>query len=209
MPSTATLMTFALVSIGLVLTPGPNMIYLISRSITQGTRAGVISLAGTVSGFFVHIGAAIAGLSAIALSVPALYDAIRYTGAAYLLYLAWGSVRPGGQSVFAPVALTPAADRQLFAMGFVTSVLNPKVALFYVSLLPQFVDPGRGPVLTQMLALAAVQFVVSLVGDLGYVLTAGGVARFLAGNRLWVALQRWVMGLVLAGLALRLAFDRR
>jgi threonine/homoserine/homoserine lactone efflux protein len=209
MPTTATLLAFTLVCIGLVLTPGPNMVYLISRSITQGARAGIVSLMGTLAGFFIHIGAAVTGLAAIAFAAPFLYDAIRYAGAAYLAWLAWETLKPGGRSVFTPVALPPASDRKLFTMGFITSVLNPKVALFYISLLPQFVDPERGSLLAQMLVLGAVQFMVSLVGDLAYVLTAAGVARFFARNPFWVAVQRWVMGFVLAGLALRLAFEKR
>ncbi len=209
MPTTATLLAFAAVCVGLVLTPGPNMVYLISRSVTQGTRAGVISLMGTLAGFFIHIGGAVTGLAAIAFASPVLYDAIRYAGAAYLLWLAWETLKPGGRSVFQPVSLPPASDRALFTMGFITSVLNPKVALFYIALLPQFVDPALGPVLGQMLVLAAVQFTVSLFGDLAYVLMAAGVARFFARNPVWIAAQRWVMGLVLAGLALRLALDKR
>jgi threonine/homoserine/homoserine lactone efflux protein len=209
MPATATLLAFALVCVGLVLTPGPNMIYLVSRSLTQGVRAGLVSLAGTLAGFFVHIGAAVTGLAAIAFAAPVLYDAIRYAGAAYLAWLAWETLKPGGRSVFEPVALPPASDQKLFAMGFITSVLNPKVALFYISLLPQFVDPERGALIGQMLALSLVQLIISLIGNTGYVLTAAGVARFFSRNPFWIAMQRWVMGCVLAGLALRLALDKR
>jgi threonine/homoserine/homoserine lactone efflux protein len=209
MPTTATLLAFALVCVGLVLTPGPNMIYLVSRSLTQGVRAGLVSLAGTLSGFFIHIGATVTGLAAIAFAAPFLYDAIRYAGAAYLAWLAWETLKPGGRSVFEPVALPAASDGKLFAMGFITSVLNPKVALFYISLLPQFVDPERGTMLGQMLALSAVQLLISLIGNTGYVLTAACVARFFSRNPLWVAVQRWTMGSVLAGLAMRLALDKR
>src|SRR3954471_12830476 len=100
MPSTAHLIAFALVALGMVLTPGPNMIYLISRSISQGPKAGLISLGGVGLGFLIYMSSAACGITALMMAVPFAYDALRFGGAAYLLWLAWQAVRPGGQSPF-------------------------------------------------------------------------------------------------------------
>ena len=198
----------ALVSLGMVLTPGPNMLYLVSRSVTQGRRAGLISLLGVAVGFLVYLVAATAGLVAVFAAVPGLYAAIRFAGAGYLLWLAWQALRPGGRSVFVPTALPVDRPRRLFAMGLVTNLLNPKIAVLYVSLLPQFVDPARGAVAMQSLLLGSTQIVVALTVNAMIVLGAGGLAVFLARRPGWLRVQRYLMGTVLAGLALHLATDR-
>ena len=193
----------------LVLTPGPNLLYLVSRTLCQGRRAGMVSLAGTSLGFVFHVVAAALGLSAIFLTVPLLYDVLRYAGAAYLLYLAWDAVKPGGRGVFAPRELPQDSPGRLFRMGLLTSVLNPKVAMFYLALFPQFIDATRGSVLVQGLVLGFLQIVIGVVGDLCFVLAASAITRWLARRPMWEAMQRWVLGVVLAGIALRLAFDSR
>ena len=205
MPTPQNLALFALASVLLALTPGPNLLYLVSRTLCQGRRAGVVSLAGTSLGFVFHAFAAALGLSAIFLTVPVLYDAVRYAGAGYLLWLAWQALRPGGQGVFAPRALPQDSPRRLFRMGLVTSLLNPKVALFYLALFPQFIDAGRGSVLAQGLVLGLLQLVISSTSDLVFVLAAGAITGWLARRPFWSAVQRWV----LAGIAVRLAFDSR
>ncbi|MGE0521469.1 MAG: LysE family translocator [Variibacter sp.] len=204
-----TWLAFAALALGLVLTPGPNMIYLVSRSLSQGWRAGAISLAGTAAGFVVFVLSAAYGLTAIALAVPFVYEAIKFAGAAYLLWLAWQSVKPGGASPFVTRNLPPAGVRRLFVMGLLTSLLNPKVALFYVALLPQFVDPVRGGLLAQHLLLGTTQIAISLTVNFMFILAAGAVATFFARNPFWLAVQRYLMGFVLGGLAVRLAFERR
>jgi threonine/homoserine/homoserine lactone efflux protein len=133
----------AAVALGMVLTPGPNMIYLVSRSVTQGRRAGLISLSGVAVGFLVYLVAAAAGIATIFAVVPAVYTAVKLAGAGYLLWLAWKAVRPGGEPVFAPTALPVDPPRRLFSMGLLTNLLNPKIAILYVSLLPQFVVSSR------------------------------------------------------------------
>ncbi|GAA5002947.1 LysE family translocator [Actinopolymorpha pittospori] len=198
----------AAVAIGLVLTPGPNMIYLVSRSVTQGRRAGMISLAGVAAGFLVYLVAATAGIATIFSLVPAVYTALKLAGAAYLLWLAWKAVRPGGDSAFSPKALPADPPRKLFAMGLVTNLLNPKIAILYVSLLPQFVDPARGHVAAQSLTLGVTQIVVALTVNAVIVLTAGSIAAFLSRRPTWLRVQRYVMGTVLAALAIRIAADR-
>jgi threonine/homoserine/homoserine lactone efflux protein len=209
MPSTQSLGLFALACLLLALTPGPNLLYLVSRTLCQGRRAGIVSLAGTSFGFVFHVVAAALGLSAIFLTVPILYDAMRYVGAAYLLWLAWDALRAGGRELFQTRTLPPDSPARLFRIGVLTSVLNPKVAMFYLALFPQFIDATRGSVFLQGLMLGLLQIAINTVGDLCFVFAAGAITAWLAPRPLWSALQRWVLGIVLAGIALRLAVDTR
>lgn len=209
MPSPENLALFALASVLLALTPGPNLLYLVSRTLCQGRRAGLVSLGGTSLGLAVHVIAAALGLSAIFVTVPLLYDVLRYAGAAYLLWLAWDALKPGGRGVFTPRPLPKDPPRRLFRIGLLTSVLNPKVAMFYLALLPQFVDASRGSVLVQSLILGLIQIAIGVVSDFCFVLAAGAITGWLARRPLWAALQRWLLGVVLAGIAVRLALDTR
>lgn len=198
----------ALVSFGMALTPGPNLLYLVSRSITQGRRAGLVSLAGVGIGFLVYLVAATAGIATVFALVPGVYLALKLAGACYLLWLAWQMLRPGGESVFAPKELTPDRPRKLFLMGLLTCLLNPKIAILYVSLLPQFVSPEQGDVALQSLVLGLTQITVCLLSDAAFVLAAGSVAAFLGSRPTWQRVHRYVTGTLLAGFALRLAADR-
>ncbi|MER8030860.1 LysE family translocator [Streptomyces bauhiniae] len=195
------------VALGMVLTPGPNMIYLVSRSITQGRRAGLISLGGVALGFVAYLLAANLGLSVLFLAVPELYVAVKLAGAGYLAYLAWSALRPGGVSVFAPREVPPDSPRRLFTMGLMTNLLNPKIAIMYLSLIPQFVDLNRGHVLTQGLLLGSCQIAVSVAVNLAIVLAAGTIATFLSRRPSWLKVQRYAMGTVLGALAVTLAVD--
>ncbi|GAA3446861.1 LysE family translocator [Planomonospora venezuelensis] len=208
MISVSAFLGIAAVALGMVLTPGPNMIYLVSRSVTQGRRAGLVSLAGVAAGFAVYLAAATAGIAAVFAVVPAAYTMLKLAGAVYLLWLAWQAVRPGAGSVFAPGRLPVDPPFRLFAMGLVTSLLNPKIAVLYVSLLPQFVDPSRGDVAVQSLLLGLTQIVVALSVNGVFVLSAGSVAAFLGGRPFWARVQRYLMGTVLGWLAVRVAVDR-
>ncbi|MDO5631543.1 MAG: LysE family translocator [Paracoccus sp. (in: a-proteobacteria)] len=209
MPDSAHLMAFALISLGMVLTPGPNMIYLVSRSITQGPRAGLISLGGVAMGFVFYMLCAAFGITALVMMVPWAYDALRLAGAGYLLWLAWQAVRPGARGAFRARDLPHDSPRRLFLMGFVTNLLNPKIAVMYLSLLPQFIQPGHGSVLAQSLALGGVQIAISVTVNAMIALGAGSVALFLTRHPGWAVVQRWLMGTVLAALALKLAAERR
>ncbi len=206
---TSDLLLFAGFSLVMVLTPGPNMIYLISRSICQGHMAGVISLMGVVLGFVVHMLAAALGLSALFLTVPLAYDAVKLAGALYLLYLAWQTIRPGARSPFEARDLPADGTAKLFVMGFLTNLLNPKIAIFYLSVFPQFVSPAHGSVLLQSLLLGGVQISVSFVVNLAIALSAAGVAAWFSRNATWLAIQRYLMGGVLAGLAVHLISEER
>ncbi|WP_425374964.1 LysE family translocator [Methylobacterium segetis] len=193
----------------MVLTPGPNMVYLISRSICQGRAAGLISLGGVALGFVFYMLCAALGITALVFAVPYAYDALRLIGAAYLLSLAWQAVKPGGRSPFQVRDLPADAPRKLFAMGFVTNLLNPKIAMLYLSLLPQFIDPAQGSVLAQSLVLGFVQIGVSVTVNAAIAVAAGSIALFLAQRPAWLLVQRWMMGTVLAGLAVRMATEAR
>lgn len=210
MPELSSLLAFALICLGMVLTPGPNMVYLISRSICQGRMAGLISLGGVAMGFVVYMLCAAVGITALVMAVPYAYDALRLGGALYLLYLAWQAVKPGGRSPFQVRDLPKDSPRKLLTMGFLTSLLNPKIAVMYLSLLPQFIQPeGHGSVLLQSLILGSTQIVVSVSVNALIAVMAGSIAAFLAGRPVWQVLQRWLMGTVLAGLAVRMVVEGR
>jgi threonine/homoserine/homoserine lactone efflux protein len=184
------------------------MIYLTSRTLTQGRRAGFVSLLGVATAFCLYVAATTAGIAAIFTAVPIAYVALKTAGTAYLLYLAWQALRPGGHSAFEPKQLPVDRPHRLFAMGLLTSVLNPKIAILYLSLLPQFINPARGSVGVQSLALGAIQIMVAVTVNGLIVLGAAGVAEFLNRRRAWVRAQRYLMGGVLTALAVRLMIDR-
>jgi threonine/homoserine/homoserine lactone efflux protein len=209
MLTAAELAWFTLAALVLVLTPGPNMIYCVSRALCQGRAAGMISLAGVLLGFVVHLMAAALGLTALLIAVPFAFDAIRLAGAVYLLWLAWQALKPNGTAPFEARLLPDDRPAKLFSMGFLTNLLNPKVAMFYLSFFPQFLHPDRGSVLLQSLALGAIQIVVS--GSVNTLLVSGaaGITAFLSKSKGWLLAQRYVMGSVLAALAVRIALTDR
>ncbi len=198
----------ALVALGLVLTPGPNMLYLVSRSLSQGRRAGLISLAGTGLGFLVYLLAAVLGISAVFAAVPEAYVALKAAGAAYLLYLAWGVLRPGAAPVFSARALPMDPPLRLVGMGFLTNLLNPKIAVLYVSLLPQFVAPEEGSVALQSLVLGTIQISIALTVNAVFVLAAGSLTATLARRPAVAQAQRWLMGTALGLFGIKLLTDR-
>jgi len=203
-----TWLLFCLACVALVATPGPSILYLVSRTLAQGRAAGFVSLAGTSSGFALHALAAAFGLSALLAAVPLAYEIVRWLGAAYLGWLAIATwrTRDVATTDAAPVAL-PAA--QLFRQGLLTAILNPKVALFQLAFFPQFVAPAHGSVLTQSLLLALTQFVIVVAGDSLFVLAAASVRRWFAGRAGWGRWSRRALAVVFGALALRLAWQER
>jgi threonine/homoserine/homoserine lactone efflux protein len=204
----ATWLVFVLACVALVATPGPNLLYLVSRTLAQGRAAGFVSLAGTSSGFLLHVLAAAFGLSAILAAVPLAYDTIRIAGALYLAWLAWSTWRAPDVAPGTTLERAVPAAR-LYREGLVTAILNPKVAMFQLALCPQFVDPTRGSVLAQSLILGATQVVIAVVGDSLFVLAATGVRRWFAARPRWGAWSKRLLAGVFAGLAARLALDER
>ncbi len=198
------LVAFAAVCLGMALTPGPNMIYLVSRSISQGRVAGYMSMAGTFCGFIIYMLLAVFGITAMLMAVPFAYDALRIGGALYLLFLAWQAAKPGGKAVFDVRQLPKDGAVKLFSMGFLTNLLNPKAAVLYLSLLPQFIDPKAGNVLGQLLLLGVTQICVSMTVNGSFIFAAGSVAKFLGTRPSWIKAQRWLMATVLGGLAVKL-----
>lgn len=209
MISVSALAALSLIALASALTPGPNMIYLVSRSVCQGRMAGFISLIGIASGSLVYIVCTSLGITSIVMALPYAYDALRFSGAAYLLYLAWQAFKPNGRAAFEVRNLPPDSNRKLFTMGLITSVLNPKAAVFYLSLLPQFIDPSRGYVLLQSVLFGLAQIAVAVTTYSLIIAAAGIVTAFLSGQSRWIVVQRWIMGTILGGLAVRMAVEAK
>jgi threonine/homoserine/homoserine lactone efflux protein len=203
------LMVYALAVLLMVITPGPNMLYCVSRTLCQGTSAGLVSVAGVQVGSVIHMIAASAGLSALLMAMPLAFDVIKLAGAAYLLFLAWQAVKPGGASLFQTRDLPIDSSGKLFRVGLMTMLTNPKVVVFYLSIFPQFLTPERGSLLLQTLQLGVVHISVSTAVNSMIVLGASRITHFLQRSPRWVLAQRYVMGSVLAGLALRIAMTEK
>ncbi|MDR6368914.1 threonine/homoserine/homoserine lactone efflux protein [Chryseobacterium bernardetii] len=203
------LIFFILAALILVISPGPNMIYLISKSITQGKKSGFISLAGVVCGFLFHIIMVSFGLTAVLLAVPLAYTILKTLGTVYLLYLAYQAIKPKSKNIF-DVDRNVAHDspKKLFTIGFLTNVLNPKVAVFYLSFFPQFIKPAYGSIFTQSLELGVIQVLISFSINFIIVLTAARVALFFSQNPVWIKVQKWFMASVLTYLAIKMAFSK-
>lgn len=195
---------FGALAFTMALTPGPNQAYLVSRSICQGRRAGLVSLLGVVLGFLVFLMLTAFGIAAVFLANPSAYRALSAAGGLYLGWMAWKALRPGGASPFEARDLPPDTPRRLVAMGFLTNVLNPKAAALYLSLLPQFIQPARGHLLAQGLELGLLQILVSACVNAAFICAAGSLAAFLAARPRWILAQRWFMGLVLLGLSIHM-----
>ena len=203
------ILLFALAALVLVVSPGPNMIYLISRTITQGKKAGLISLIGVICGFLFHIIMVSFGLTAVLFAVPFAYTLLKTMGVFYLLYLAYQAIKPNSKNIFdTKTDLPDDKTSKLFSTGFLTNVLNPKVALFYLSFFPQFIKPEYGSIMIQSLQLGATQVFVSFSINFIIVLTASKAAVFFAKNPSWEKAQKWFMASVLTGLAIKMAISK-
>ena len=199
------LLLFISAALALNLTPGPDMLYVAARSTGEGRRAGIVSALGIGAGTLFHIAALALGLSALLAAVPAAYDAVRYVGAAYLLWLGVRAlVRPGP---VAATAVAPAPLGVVFRQGVVTNVLNPKVALFFLAFLPQFVDPARGDPVVQTIALGLLFDVQGTVVNVLVALAASRLAGRLRSEGAGRALRRATGG-VFVLLGVRLAVRR-
>ncbi|MDV6276444.1 LysE family translocator [Rhodococcus erythropolis] len=207
MITSASMTGVALIALAMVLTPGPNMIYLVSRSISQGRRAGLISLGGVATGFLVYLAATCAGLTAVLFAVPTVFTAVKIGGALYLAYLAWSTLRPGGKSAFEVGEVDRHGSGRLFGMGLTTNLLNPKIALMYAALIPQFVDPSAGPVWQQALILGGVQILVAVTVNALIVCSAAAVSTFLVARPAWMRAQKWLAGGILGIFATRMALE--
>jgi threonine/homoserine/homoserine lactone efflux protein len=208
LPDSQALFLFLLATLALNVTPGPDMLYVTARSLGEGRGAGIISSLGIATGCCVHMLAVAFGVSQALQQAPLLYDAIRYAGAAYLIYL-------GVRSLISPVTpldvpqTKPATASRIFVQGVVTNVLNPKVALFFLAFLPQFIDPARGSVIAQLLVLGFLFNTSGTLVNVAVAIAVSHVRRWLTtSRRSQVALQR-IPGLVFLGLGARLALAER
>ena len=183
MPRPETLYLFAIACAGLVLLPGPAVIYIVTRGVVHGRRGGLISTLGVETGNLIQVVAATVGLAAIVASSAEAFSVVKYLGAAYLVFL---GIRALASSEAARDNVVPGrrSERRLYADGLVVGALNPKLALFLLAFLPQFVDPSRGPVWLQTLVLGLIFNVVATVGDSLFALAAAS-----AGGRVRAALR--------------------
>ena len=210
MPDLATLALFAVACLALTASPGPDMLLIASRSVSQGKVSGFATLAGIQAGTYCHALAAALGLSQLFLVVPIAYDVVRYAGAAYLLWLAWKTFRSDA-TAFA--SATGEGRRHsiaaMFRQSLLTNLLNPKMALFGLALFPQFVQPDAGSVALQIMVLATVLNLFGIVVNGIVILMASQLGRLFARSGRWRRLPTILLGTVFAGLAVRLAVDSR
>ncbi|MEO5764649.1 MAG: LysE family translocator [Casimicrobiaceae bacterium] len=203
-----TWLLFCVACAALAATPGPNMLFLVSRTLAQGRGAGFVSLAGTSTGFALHALAAAFGLSALLAAVPLAFEVVKWAGAIYLAWLAVVMWRASDETQAASVA--PRVARvAMYRQGLLTAVLNPKVAVFQLALFPQFVDPSHGGVLQQSLVLAATQLVIVVAGDSACVFAATGARRWFARRPGWSRWSKRALAGVFGALAARLALQSR
>ena len=199
MPDPQTIWLFCLAATALIVIPGPAVLYIVSQSVGQGRRAGLISASGVATGGFVHVVGASIGISGLLLSSATLFSIVKFAGAGYLIYL--GCRRLLGLEASALVAPQASRSRrQLYRDGAVVNVLNPKTALFFYAFLPQFLDPDRGSVAVQAVVLGTLFVAIALVSDSVWALASGSAASWLKERPLAVTLERWVTGTVLIGL---------
>jgi threonine/homoserine/homoserine lactone efflux protein len=198
-PSPETLYVFAGACAALVAVPGPAVLYIVSRSVAQGRRGGLVSMAGIETGNFLQVIAAAAGLAAIVASSATLFSIVKYAGAAYLIYLGLQALLERGDAPWEAIG-RPHSQRRLYLEGVVVGALNPKLALFLLAFLPQFIDTAAGPVWLQTLILGGLFSLVAAVGDSLFALAAGSVAeRWRSGARSGIWARR-ASGGILVGL---------
>jgi len=207
MHGTGSIYGFLAVGGMLAVTPGPNMVYVMSRSIAQGRTAGMISLAGVMLGYLFYMFGTAFGITAVFLSVPYAGSVLGAVGAVYLFYLAWQAVKPGGRSPLEVRDLPREQPRRLFAMGATTSLLNPKLAMIFLSLLPQFINYQDGGVFRQSLMLGS-SLIVAFAAVNGFVaVCSGSMATLLARRPGLLLAQRWTMGVLLVALGAHMTID--
>ncbi|MEP5154311.1 LysE family translocator [Planktotalea sp.] len=202
-----TALLFGLASLALTATPGPDMLLIAARSAAQGRLAGFFTYLGVAAGSFFHALLLALGLSQLFLAVPYAYDLVRYLGAAYLAFLAWQAFRGGDAPIEGPARNRGLSKAVMFRQGMISNVFNPKVALFFLALFPQFVDPAQGAVGTQVMVLAIILNVVGLAVNGTVILLIGSFNRFSSGSQEFAKVSRYFLGTVFAGLAARLVLD--
>ena len=205
MLDTSHLVLFLVACVVMLIIPGPAVLYIISRSINEGRKAGLISVAGLAVGTLVHVTGAALGLSALLVASAFAFSAVKYLGAAYLIFLGVRKIMEKNKPQEAQTA-EPQGFSRTFVQGIIVNILNPKTALFFLAFLPQFVDPSRGSVPMQMIALGLLFVFLSLFTDSGYVLLSGFAGGWLKGSKLFSRFENYCVGSVYIGLGLGTAF---
>ncbi|MET8861668.1 LysE family translocator [Nonomuraea sp. NPDC004580] len=182
MPDITTLALFCAATLGLLIVPGPAVLYIVTRSVAQGRGAGMISVLGVHAGSLVHVAAAALGISALLAASATAFTVVKYVGVAYLLWLGVRKLMRRGSTGDTPVELPVQTRRRLFWEGFVVNVLNPKTAIFFLAFLPQFVHPEAGPVGPQILLLGLLWVVLGVASDGAYALLSSALAGRLRGS---------------------------
>jgi len=205
MPDSTSLLAFVAAALVVLLIPGPGVLYVLTRSLSQGQRAGLVSAFGLSAGAFVHVIAATVGLSALLAASAAAFGVVKLLGAAYLIYLGIRAVMSRRQADVGVELPAPRSLGRLFADGVVVSVLNPKVAVFFLAFLPHFTDPLRGSVSTQMFWLGLLYCALALCTDGAYAVLASRLRRWMRGPMARGPLPRYASGAVYIGLGVSTA----
>lgn len=187
----STLLTFAAGALALTLIPGPNVMFIVSQSVGQGRKAGIFSALGVEAGSIIHVTAAVLGLSALLASSATAVSAIKIGGAIYLIYLGLRTLLAKSPAHGQGETHPPRQHSRLFLNGFFINVFNPKVALFFVAFLPQFVDPGRGSVTAQLMLLGVIFCLIGLCTDSIYAVISGAGGAWLRGQGRFGRYQRF------------------
>lgn len=203
---TTNLTLFLTAALILIVTPGPAVLYIITRSVDQGRKAGLVSVLAIETGNLFHVIASALGISAILLSSALAFDIVKYLGAAYLVYLGIRTLTTPVKTQ-QPEAIEKKSLGRIFSQGVVVAILNPKTALFFFAFLPQFVDPARGAVPLQLLLLGLIMVIMATVSDSLYALAAGAAGRWLRGSAHFLRFQRYFSGTVYIGLGLMAALS--
>jgi threonine/homoserine/homoserine lactone efflux protein len=206
-PNAASLGLFMAAVLALLLTPGPAVLYIMTRSVEQGRKAGLVSVLGIHVGTLVHIAAATAGLSALLASSALGFAVVKYAGAAYLVYLGVRKLmsKTTGDGIEVAPSIGRAELGRAFRDGVVVNVLNPKTALFFLAFLPQFVDLSRGAVPFQIAFLGLLFAVMGLVSDGAFALAAGTAGRWMRRHRHFLSAERYASGFTYIGLGVTAA----
>jgi threonine/homoserine/homoserine lactone efflux protein len=204
MPTLPTLGLFLLAALGLLLIPGPSVLYVITRSVEQGRRAGLASVLGIESAALAHTAAAAIGLSALLLTSALAFSIVKYLGAAYLIFLGLRTLLTREQHIQTTVHV-PKSFSRLFTQGFVVNLLNPKTALFFYAFLPQFVDPARGAVGAQILFFGGIFVLTATCTDSLYALLSSQLGKMLSRSEYIRRVQRYITGCVYIALGITTA----
>jgi threonine/homoserine/homoserine lactone efflux protein len=204
-PESSTLVVFLGATLLLLVVPGPAVLYIVTRSVTQGRKAGLVSVLGIHLGTLVHIAAAVAGLSALIAASATAFTVVKLAGAGYLIYLGIMAFRSAGKPEHLS-GLGPMSTRRIFWQGAVVNILNPKTALFFLAFVPQFIDPTLGSPALQLVVLGGLFILTGLVTDGTYALVAGVAGTRFAGTESWRRGQSYVAGTIYTGLGVAAAF---